>query len=231
MKLNFEALNVHRTIIRYLAFFGGLFLVANGAVCTINASLGVNPWDVFHIGMATQTGLTIGRIHQLTGFTVLAISYFFKVRIHIGTVLNMIFLGLFIDMVIALDYLPYPNQLWTAILLYLVGVIVFGLGVALYISPNVGAGPRDSLMLALTKATRLKTGVIRTIMEVAVAIIGYLLGGPLGFGTVIFALTLGFFMEIGFALVRWIKKTSLFNRIWCGSYRFRSSTNPTRKYY
>jgi hypothetical protein len=217
MKLNFEALNVRRIIIRYLVFFGGLFLVANGAVCTINASLGVSPWDVFHIGMANQTGLTIGRIHQLTGFTVLAVSYFFKVRIHIGTLLNMIFLGLFIDMVITLDYLPYPDQIWTSILLYLAGVILFGLGVAFYISPNLGAGPRDSLMLALTRITRLKTGVIRTIMEIAVAVIGYLLGGPLGIGTVLFALTLGFFMETGFSLVKWIKKSALFRTVWCNS--------------
>jgi uncharacterized protein len=218
MKIKLNALTVCRTILRYSTFFTGLFLVANGVVFTINASLGVNPWDVFHIGVANQVGLSIGRVYQLTGFTVLAISYFFKVRIYIGTILNMIFLGLFVDMVIGFNYIPYPNgQLWSAIVLYVTGVIIYGLGVAIYISPNVGAGPRDSLMLALTRATRFNAGTIRTFMEVTAATAGYFLGGPLGFGTVIFALSLGLFMEFGFYLVNRFKKTRLFKLVWLPS--------------
>jgi uncharacterized protein len=217
MKIKTDALTARRTALRYFTFFSGLFLVANGVVFTINANLGVNPWDVFHIGVANQVGLSIGRVYQLTGFTVLAISYFFKVRIYIGTILNMIFLGLFVDLVIGFDYIPYPGgQLWSAILLYVTGVVIYGLGVAVYISPNVGAGPRDSLMLALTRATRFNAGTIRTFMEVIVAIVGYFLGGPLGVGTAIFALSLGLFMEFGFFLVNRFKKTQVFRLFWFG---------------
>ncbi len=210
----FRKLAVRRNIIRYLAFFSGLFIIANGVVFTINAGLGVNPWDVFHIGVANQTGLTIGRITQITGFVLIAISFLLKVRIYIGTVLNMIFLGFFIDLVIGMGYIPHSELLWVRIILYLVGVILFGLGVAFYISPNLGAGPRDSMMLALTRVTGLSKGAIRTMMEVAIAVIGFLLGGPLGIGTVIFALSLGIFLELGFMLVGWIKKGNCFQRIW-----------------
>lgn len=217
MKLNLKNINYRHTILRYLGFFSGLFIVANGVVCTINANLGVYPWDVFHIGIANITGLSIGRVHQIAGFVILAISYFFKVPIRLGTFLNMIFLGFFIDLVIALDYIPHPNLLWAQIILYLTGAFLFGFGCAFYISPDLGAGPRDSLMLALVKITRRSIPLIRTVMETIVAIVGYFLGGPLGLGTVIFALSLGFFIDLGFKIVGQIKKTVLFKKLWHGN--------------
>lgn len=199
---------------RYLVLMGGLFVVANGIVFTIRADLGVNPWDVFHIGVANQTGLSIGRVIQATGLLLIAISYCFKVKIYIGTLLNMIFLGLFVDLIIGWDYVPSPELLWLRLPLFLAGVVIFGFGVAFYLSPNLGAGPRDGLMLALTKATRFRAGIIRTLLEVTAATVGFLLGGPLGIGTVIFALTVGFFMELGFSFVGYLKKTSLYKLLW-----------------
>jgi len=210
----YDILNIRRNILRYLALFSGLFIIANGIVFTINADLGVNPWDVFHIGLANQTGITIGRVMQGVGLLLIAVSYFLKVRLYIGTILNMIFLGLFVDLIIGWGYVFQPDLLWQRILLYLIGVVIFGFGVAVYISANLGAGPRDSLMLALTKASRFRVGTIRTFMEVTVAAIGFLLGGPLGIGTVIFALSIGLFMEMGFTLVRQFKKTAIYTRIW-----------------
>jgi uncharacterized membrane protein YczE len=214
MKYNYSKLTIRRTILRYVALFTGLFVIANGIVFLINANLGVNPWDVLHIGLANQFGITIGRVTQIIGLLLIVISYFFKVRPNIGTILNMIFLGLFIDLVIGWGYVPLPQPLPDKIIFFIIGIVLFGFGVAFYISPNLGAGPRDSLMLALTRASKLRVGLIRTIMEVVVATAGYFLGGPLGIGTVIFALTLGIFMEAGFAFVRRIQKTSLYNRIW-----------------
>lgn len=209
-----SAIKIRRTILRYLALFTSFFLMANGIVFLINADLGVNPWDVLHIGIANHTGLSIGRVNQITGLILIAVSYFFNVKPSIGTILNMIFLGLFIDLVIGWSYVPLPVTFPLKIAYFLIGIIFFGFGVAFYISPNLGAGPRDSLMLALTKASRFRVGTIRTMMEVVVATAGYLLGGPLGIGTVIFALTLGFFIEAGFAFVRRGQKTLIFSRIW-----------------
>jgi uncharacterized protein len=214
LKFNNNKLIIRRTILRYIALFTGLFVIANGIVFLINANLGVNPWDVLHIGLANLFGMTIGRVSQIIGLLLIVVSYFFKVRPNIGTILNMIFLGLFIDLVISWGYVPEPLPMINRIFFFIIGIVLFGFGVAFYISPNLGAGPRDSLMLALTRATRLRVGLIRTIMEVVVATAGYFLGGPLGFGTVVFALTLGIFMEKGFVFVRWLQKTALYNRIW-----------------
>ncbi len=219
MKIDLSKISYRKSTLRYLTLFLGLFIVASGIVFTINANLGVNPWDVLHIGIATQTGLTIGRVIQGIGLLLVAVSYFFGVKIYVGTVLNMIFLGLFVDLIIGWGYVPQPNLLWQRIILYISGVIVFGFGVAIYISANLGAGPRDSLMLALTRATKIRIGTIRTLMEIAAATIGFFLGGPLGIGTVIFALTVGVFMEIGFSIIRRIKTTASFERVWKGSAR------------
>jgi uncharacterized protein len=209
-----DQIKFRRNVLRYTALFSGLFIIANGIVFTINANLGVNPWDVLHIGIANQTGITIGRVMQGIGLLLIFVSYLLRVKLYLGTILNMIFLGLFVDLIIGWDYIPHPDYLWLRIIFYLFGVILFGFGVAFYISPNLGAGPRDSLMLALTRASKLKAGTVRTFMEVTVAIIGYLLGGPLGIGTFIFALSIGLFMELGFSSVRWIKRTAIYMRVW-----------------
>ncbi len=216
MPLSFNKTKLKKGVLRYIALFAGLFIVGNGIVLTIHANLGVNPWDVLHIGISSQTGISIGRVIQAIGLLLVAISYFFKVKIYIGTVLNMIFLGLFVDLIIEWGYIPQPDLLWQRIILYLAGVIVFGFGVAIYISANLGAGPRDSLMLALTKASAYRIGTIRTFMEITAAAIGFFLGGPLGIGTLIFALTIGFFMELGFAIIKKIKTTASYELIWHG---------------
>jgi uncharacterized protein len=207
---------MQQIFLRYLALFSGLFVIANGIVFMINARLGVTPWDVLHIGLATKIGLTIGQVMQGVGLLLIVFSYFFKVKPSIGTILNMIFLGLFVDLVIAAGYVPQSELLWLRIVLYICGVVLFGFGIAFYISPNLGAGPRDSLMLALTRVSRFRVGTIRTFIEVTVATVGYFLGGPLGIGTVIFALSIGLFMELGFATVSKIKKTKVYSRIWFG---------------
>lgn len=217
MKLDFTGKKIRQTILRYLAIFVGLFIVGNGIVLTIQANIGVNPWDVLHIGIANRTGLTIGTVIQVVGLLLVVVSYFFKVKIYVGTVLNMIFLGLFVDLVIAWGYVPNPELIWQRIILYVSGVIVFGFGVAVYISANLGAGPRDSLMLALTQVSRFRVGTIRTFIEITAATVGFFLGGPLGIGTVIFALTVGFFMEIGFTIIKAFKRTRPYELIWNGS--------------
>ena len=193
-----------------MALIGGFFIIANGIVCTIQANLGVNPWDVLHIGLSYQTGLSIGRVMQSVGLLLIGLSYILKVRLYIGTLLNMIFLGLFVDLVLYINYIPAPNILGLRILIFISGVALFGMGCAIYISANLGAGPRDSLMLALGKLLPFRLGTVRTFIEVTVTLIGYLLGGPLGLGTVIFALTVGIFMDIGFALVRIFKNTRIY---------------------
>ena len=214
MKLNLDKINIMRLSLRFIAIFCGFFIIANGIVFTINANLGVMPWDVLHIGISYHVGISLGRVMQIVGLALVAFSYILKIHPHIGTVLNMIFVGFFVDLVIKMDYIPPSGSLLSQIFLYVIGVVLIGIGIALYISANLGAGPRDSLMLALTKATRFQVGTIRTFMEVVVTLLGYLMGGPLGIGTVIFALSIGSFMNMGFTLIRLFKNTLMYKYIW-----------------
>lgn len=206
-----------KTVLRFIIIILGFFLIANGIVFMVQARLGVSPWDVFHIGISRHTGLSLGRVIQLVGLVVLAFSAFFGIRPRLGTLMNMFFIGFFVDTVTNFGYIHAPGLLWQRVALYLGGVALVGIGAASYISANLGAGPRDSLMLALTRATARRVGVIRTLMEATVAVLGFLLGGPLGIGTLLFTLFVGPFLEAGFALIALLKKTSLYRNLWLGN--------------
>ena len=153
---------------------------------------------------------------QGMGLLLVAISYVFHVKPRFVTLLNMYFVGLFVDVVNGMNYIPQPDALWLKFVTYVFGVAICGFATALYMSGNRGAGPRDNLMLALTKATSLRMGVVRTMMEITVATVGFLLGGPLGIGTILFAMLVGVFVEIGFAGIGVLKRSSFFHAMWDG---------------
>lgn len=205
-----------KVALRYIWIMFGLFFIANGIVFLVRAQIGVSPWDVLHIGISLRTGISLGKVLQGVGLLVVAISYVFHVRPRLVTLLNMYFVGLFVDMINGMSYIPQPDVLWLKFASYLLGVAICGFGTALYISGNRGAGPRDSLMLALTKATSLRIGVVRTMMEITAATVGFLLGGPLGIGTLLFALLVGVFIEVGFAGINVLKRSPFFHAMWDG---------------
>lgn len=205
-----------KVVLRYIWIMFGLFFIANGIVFMVRAQIGVSPWDVLHIGISQHTGISLGKVLQGVGLLVVAISYVFHVRPRIVTLLNMYFIGLFVDMINGMSYIPQPDALWLKFSSYLLGVAICGFGTALYISGNRGAGPRDSLMLALTKATSLRIGYVRTMMEITVATVGFLLGGPLGIGTLLFAFLVGVFVEVGFTGISVLKKSPFFHAMWDG---------------
>ena len=181
---------------RFSVLFGGLFLCGLGAVFTIRASLGVSPWDVFHIGVTNHLPVTIGRVQQLTGFILIVLTVVFTRRYpKIGTFLNMFFIGFFVDRIIRWNLIiPAPAGVMQYVFLA-IGILLLGTGSGLYLSAKLGAGPRDGLMLYLTERYNLRIRTIRTIMEVLVVITGFFLGGPVGRGTVIVSLTIGSVVE------------------------------------
>lgn len=157
--------------------------------------LGISPWDVLHVGLYRNFGLTIGTWGILTGLIiVLTTAAVMKQWPKIGTWINMVLLGLFIDLFNWL--LPEFSTLWGQTIIYVIGVVVLSYGVGIYVSPNMGAGPRDSLMLILAKKWGISIKVIRTGIEVLAGIIGWLLGGPVGVGTVLIALLSGQIIQI-----------------------------------
>jgi uncharacterized membrane protein YczE len=154
----------------------------------VRADLGLSPWDVLHQGISERTGVPIGTVGIFVGFVVLLAWIPLRERIGVGTVLNVLILGVTID--IALATLPHHPNLPTRWLELLAGTFFIGPGAALYLSCGLGAGPRDGVMTALVDRGW-SMRVIRTLMELTVLVAGWLLGGTVGIGTVLFAFTVG----------------------------------------
>jgi len=176
---------------RWAFYFAGLFVVSLGISMTIKGyRLGVGPWDVLHVGLYKNLGLTIGSWSIISGLVIIVVTAaFLKEWPKIGTWLNMILLGIFIDFFNWV--IPDYETLGAQSVIFVLGIIVMGYGAGLYISPNIGAGPRDSLMLLVVDKFSMSIKRARTIIEVIVALFGWLLGGPIGVGTVVIALLLG----------------------------------------
>lgn len=163
----------------------------------IEADLGVAPWDVLHIGLTNQFGLTVGTWSIFVGFWILVLTSLLTKRWpQLGAFLNMLFLGIFID--IFRLFIGTPVTIKGQYVMLLVGVIVTGYGIGLYIAPKCGAGPRDSLMIAITEKSAWKVQYVRGLMEIVVLAIGWKLGGPVFIGTILFSLTIG--SVVGFTL-------------------------------
>jgi uncharacterized protein len=163
-----------------------------GFVLVLKANLGATPWDVLHVGLYYQFGLTIGSWSIIVGLLILGVSALLTKKIpQIGAFLNMLSVGIFMDMYLFLPFIQSPSSLIGKIIMFLIGLVITCYGMGFYISAKLGAGPRDSLMLALTSRTGWKVGYIRGTMEVIVLLIGWLLGGPVSFGTFLLSLLIG----------------------------------------
>jgi uncharacterized protein len=178
-------------VIRWAFFFVGLLVLALGITLTIKGKdLGIGPWDVFHYGLFKQLGLTIGTWSIIAGFVILLITGIgTKTFPKIGAFLNMLLIGIFIDLFNFL--IPDPESFAAQSIVFAIGILVIGYGIGLYVSADLGAGPRDSLMLLVTEKTGWKVQWVRNGMELIVFFFGWLLGGPVGIGTVVIALGLG----------------------------------------
>ncbi len=177
--------------LRWGFFIVGLLVLAFGITLTIKGKgLGIGPWDVFHYGLFLQLGLTIGTWSIIVGFILIATTALVTKSIpKIGAFLNMLLIGLFIDMFNLI--LPDVNTLFSQLFVLIIGTIIIGYGIGLYVSAGLGAGPRDSVMLLVTEKTGWKIQHVRNAMEVIVLICGWILGGPVGLGTIIVALGTG----------------------------------------
>ncbi len=153
-------------------------------------TFGIGPWDVFHYGLFKQFGLTIGSWSIITGFIILAFtSLYTKAMPQLGAFLNMLLLGLFIDFFLYI--LPDPVTLLSQGIVFIVGIVVLGYGIGLYVTSGLGAGPRDGIMLLIVEKTGWRIDWVRNGIEIAVLLLGWLLGGPVGIGSIVIAFMLG----------------------------------------
>ncbi|WP_338470355.1 YitT family protein [Niallia sp. XMNu-256] len=177
---------------RFMIFLLGLLVMTFGVVLIIIANIGPSSWDVLHIGLYYRFGLTIGTWSILVGVAIVILSaILLKSFPPIGTFLNMLLVGIFIDMFLLLPFLQTPESYIGKIVMFLCGLIINGYGMGLYISAQLGAGPRDSLMLAITSITNWKVGPVRTTLEIVAVLIGWQLGGPLFWGTIVYSVLIG----------------------------------------
>ncbi|WP_442595149.1 YczE/YyaS/YitT family protein [Neobacillus sp. D3-1R] len=187
-----QKIKEHQIVPRFLIFFVGLLILSLGIVLILKANLGATPWDVLHVGLYYQFGLTIGSWSIIVGFVILGIAALLTKKLpQLGAFLNMILVGLFIDMFLLLPIIQTPNHFVGRGIMFFCGLIIMCYGMGFYISANLGAGPRDSLMLALTNRTGWKVRNIRGVMEIIVLVIGWLLGGPVSVGTFLLSLLIG----------------------------------------
>lgn len=173
---------------RLLQLLIGLALFGVSLAMVVRASLGVAPWDVFHQGLAGRTGLSLGTVVIIVSFLVLLLWIPLRQRPGVGTVGNAVLVGVFADIGLAL--IPQFSYLGGQIALLIGAVLLNGVASALYIGARLGPGPRDGLMTGLA-ARGWRVGTVRTGIEVVVLAAGWLLGGSVGVGTVLYALAIG----------------------------------------
>ncbi|MHC1717170.1 MAG: YitT family protein [Acidaminococcaceae bacterium] len=187
---------------RLLILHIGLFLYSLGIALSLNAQIGYAPWEVLHVGMAKTFGMTIGEVSIIVGFLILLVTAYCGEDIGIGTIANMIVIGLVLDLILYLDFLPVADNMFSGLLMLITGLFTIALGSYFYIASAFGAGPRDGLMVLLTRKTGLPIGLCRGGIELAAVVIGWFLGGLVGIGTVVSALMIGFCVQITFKLLR-----------------------------
>lgn len=166
----------------------GLVLCGVGIALMVRADLGLAPWDVLHQGLSERTGVPMGRWTIVVGAVVLLGWVPLRERPGVGTVLNVLLVGATVDLTLALT--GEPDAMVARVPLLVAGTVVFGLGSGFYIGAGLGAGPRDGLMTGLARRGR-SVRVVRTVIELVALAAGWALGGGVGIGTVLFAVTVG----------------------------------------
>ncbi|WP_245694284.1 YczE/YyaS/YitT family protein [Streptomyces abyssalis] len=174
---------------RLVQLYAGLLLFGASIGLMVQSGLGLPPWDVLHQGLAEHTGLSIGTVSVIAGAAVLLLWVPIRERPGLGTVSNVVLVGLAMDVTIWL--VPGPQGLALRIPMLAAGVVLNGVATGLYISARFGPGPRDGLMTGLHRVTGRSVRVVRTAIEATVLVSGLLLGGTAGAGTVVYALGIG----------------------------------------
>jgi uncharacterized membrane protein YczE len=174
---------------RLAQLYAGLLAFAFGEAMIVRANLGVMSWDVLHQGLARHLGLTIGQWSVIIGALVLLLWIPLRERPGLGTVSNVVVIGLALDAFLAL--LSAPTSMPARIALLVAGICLNGVATAAYVGASLGPGPRDGLMTGLVRTTGRPVGLVRTAIEVSVVLVGWLLGGNLALGTALFVLAIG----------------------------------------
>ena len=186
------------SILRWSRLMLGLFGCGLAVALMIQSRLGLGPWDAFHVGLNRLTGLSVGMVSIVVGVLIICGTWFLDVRPGAGTLVNMVMIGVFIDLLMPI--VPAAANAGWGLGYYLLAIGVFGAATGLYLGAGLGSGPRDGLMIALAERSGWTVRRMRTFVELGVLAAGWMMGGRIGFGTVLFAFTVGPAMQWGMQL-------------------------------
>src|SRR3954447_8302148 len=174
---------------RLVQLYIGLLLYGFGAALQVRAGLGLDPWDVFHQGVARHVGLAIGTVLIIVGALVLLLWIPLRQRPGLGTLSNVVLIGVSLNL--SMELVPEVHGLAWRVVVLSIGILLGGVATGLYIGAHYGPGPRDGLMTGLARRTGRSIRLVRTGIELTVLAAGWLLGGTVGVGTVAYALAIG----------------------------------------
>lgn len=184
----------------------GFFVMSLGINFNILSGLGLSSWNILHEGLSNHTGLSFGVITQLLGLIILLFSVIFlKTKVGPGTILNILLIGFIIDKFNEFIII-IPENLLQQVILIVTGVLLMTMGRALYISSRLGPGPRDGLFVGLSRVTGIQVKFMKPAIEFTVLLIGYLLGGTFGFGTVLTISVSGYLVQFFFKVFQFDPK-------------------------
>lgn len=183
---------------RLIKLLVGLFIYGIGVALLVHAAIGIAPWDVLAQGISVQSGITFGQATIVVSILVMLMWIPLRVKVGLGSVLNAILIGVFADLVLAV--LPPLGGYWQQLSVFLVGLIVVSYATGLYISCGMGKGPRDGLMIGLAAKLQRPFWQVRSGVEIIVVTVGFLLGGQVREGTLIFALSIGYLNQLALRL-------------------------------
>ena len=182
------------TAVRVMRVVLGLFLYALSIVLSINSNLGMAPWELFHSGIAQNTGFSIGQVTIFFSFVIVGIDYFLlQQKIGLGTLLNMVGIGTMVDIINKIGFIPVQGGVTSpySYIQHFLCMVCVSLGIYFYIGAGYGAGPRDGLFIGVSKKFNISTKMAKTVTEIFAFAIGALLGAHFGIGTAIFAFVSG----------------------------------------
>lgn len=194
-------------LLRLFRMIFGLFIFALGLMFTVNAGLGLSPWNCLNSGIIKWVDVSFGQANIAVGVLLVIITYIGKEKIGLGTIGNMVLVGTYMDIIASLKILPTDVSLFQGIVMILMGLVINSIGVYLYLGAGFGAGPRDGLMLAVMKLTGKPLAVCRTSIELVVLAMGIILGGSFGIGTVLASGLNGIIYQSVFKLFHFNPKT------------------------
>ena len=184
---------------RWFKLLAGLIFYGIGISFMKQSQLGLSPWEVLHDGLSKMTGIQIGTVSILIGMLVLLLWIPMHEKPGIGTVLNILMVGTVTNL--TLPIIPTANQFFLQITWLILGLLIIGLASALYLSSRLGAGPRDGLMMSFHRQSTWSIRLIRSVLEISVLAVGWLLHGAIGIGTVAFAFGIGPIIQFMFRLI------------------------------